>query len=123
MPSRARCARIRATQARSSSSLRALASESIGCRWATFSSAPIGSPPTRCVGESGVTQLGMLGLDRAELVEQRVVLVVADLGVVENVVAVAVMLEQLPQLGGARLGERSLLDLPHRRAASRRSRS
>ena len=38
-------------------------------------------------------QLGMVGLDRPQLVEQRVVLVVADLGIVEDVVAVAVVVE------------------------------
>ena len=38
-------------------------------------------------------QLGMLGLDRAQLVEQLVVLVVADLRIVEDVVAVAVVVE------------------------------
>ena len=67
----------------------------------TFSSFETGSPPTRWVGESGVTQLGVLALDRAQLVEQRVVGVVADLGVVEDVVAVAVVRELLAQLGGA----------------------
>ena len=49
---------MRSTQARSSSSLRALASESIGWRWVTFSSLATGSPPTRCVGESGVSSSG-----------------------------------------------------------------
>ena len=58
------------------------------------------SPPTRWVGESGVTQLRVLGLDPAQLVEQRVVRVVADLGVVEDVVAVAVVLQLPAQLGG-----------------------
>src|SRR6266516_23922 len=45
----------------------------------------------------------MLGLDRAQLVEQRVVGVVADLGIVEDVVATVVVLDLAPQLGGARL--------------------
>ena len=54
---------MRSIQARSSSSLRALASESIGWRWVTFVSAETGSPPMRCVGESGVSELGVLGLD------------------------------------------------------------
>ena len=94
--------RIRWIQARSSSAERALASDSIACGWRTFSSSLTGSPPIRCVGESGVTQLGMLGLDRPQLVEQRVVLVVADLGIVEDVVAVAVVVELAAQLGGAR---------------------
>ena len=48
-----------------------------------------------------MTQLRVLGLDRPQLVEQRVVVVVADLRVVEHVVAVAVVLELPPQLGGA----------------------
>ena len=58
----------------------------------------------------GRDELGVLGLDRAQLVEQRVVLVVADLGVVEDVVAVAVVVELLAQLGGADAssGRRSL---------------
>ena len=53
---------MRATHARSSSSERALASESIGRRCWTFCSAETGSSPTRCVGESGY-QLGVLGLE------------------------------------------------------------
>ena len=40
----------------------------------------------------------MLGLERLELVEQRVVLVVGDLGVVEDVVAVDVVVEDALQL-------------------------
>ena len=45
----------------------------------------------------------MGGLEGAQLVEQRVVGVVADLRVVEDVVAVAVVGELLAQLGGAGL--------------------
>ena len=41
----------------------------------------------------------MLCLERLQLAPQRVVLVVADLGVVEDVVAVAVVIEDLAQLG------------------------
>jgi hypothetical protein len=59
MPSRARCVRIRVTHARSSSSERALASDSIGISWRTFGSDETGSPPTRWVGESGVTSSGL----------------------------------------------------------------
>ncbi len=44
-------------------------------------------------------QLGVTGLDRAELVEQDVVLVVADLRIVEDVVAIAVVVELTPELG------------------------
>ena len=103
MPSRARWLRIRSTHARSSSSERTLPSESIGSRCSTFSRRPTGSPPTRCVGESGVRSSGMLALERAQLVEQAVVLVVADLRVVEHVVAVRVVLELLAQLPRARV--------------------
>ena len=58
MPSRARWLRIRSIHARSSSSLRALASDSIGWRWVTLVSAETGSPPIRWVGESGVSSSG-----------------------------------------------------------------
>jgi hypothetical protein len=44
----------------------------------------------------------MLGLDPAQLVQQRVVLLVSDLGIVEDVVAVAVIVELRAQLGGTR---------------------
>jgi hypothetical protein len=37
----------------------------------------------------------VIGFDLTQLVDQRVVLVVADLGVVEDVVAVAVVIEDL----------------------------
>ena len=43
----------------------------------------------------------MVGFNLTQLVDQRVVLVVSDFGVVENVVAVAVVIEDLAQLGGA----------------------
>ena len=95
---------MRSTQARSSSSERALSSESIGSRCATFSSRPTGSAPTRWVGESGVAQLGVLGLQHAQLREQRVVLRVPDDGVVQHVVAVRVLGERAAQLDGTLAG-------------------
>ena len=52
---------------------------------------------TRCVGESGVTQLGMRGLEGLQLLEQRVVVGVGDLGRVEYVVGACVMLERRAQ--------------------------
>jgi hypothetical protein len=56
-----------------------------------------GLPPTRCVGESGVTVLD--APPRAlQLVHQRVVLGVADLGRVENVVEMLVAAQFRAQL-------------------------
>ena len=54
----------------------------------------------------GRAQLGVLGLDRAQLVEQRVVVVVADLGFVEDVVEVVVALAAPAQLRRPLLGGR-----------------
>ena len=58
IPSRARWFRMRTTHARSSSSERTLPSDSIGSGCVTFSRRETGSPPTRCVGESGVSSTG-----------------------------------------------------------------
>ena len=58
MSSRFRWLRIRVSQARSSSSLRALASESIGSACSTCSKRSSGGAPTRWVGESGVRSSG-----------------------------------------------------------------
>src|SRR5437763_17144086 len=44
-------------------------------------------------GRVGADQLRMVPLDSPQLVEQRVVLIVSDLGVVEHVVAVVVVLQ------------------------------
>ena len=49
----------------------------------------------------GRGELGVAALELAQLVEQPVVLVVADLGVVEGVVAVGVVFERLTQLARA----------------------
>ena len=107
--------------------MRALASESIGCSCATFGSDETGSPPTRCVGESGVTSSGCVGLDRAQLVEQRVVVVVADLGVVEDVVAVAVVVQLARaaprRAAAASVAAGALTRPPLRAGASSRARS
>ena len=54
-------------------------------------------------GRVRCTELGMLLLEVAQLVQQRVVVGVRDLGVVEDVVAVVVVLDDPPQLGGALL--------------------
>ena len=78
-------------------------SDSIGVRWRTSASAPLGAPPTRWVGESGVRSSGMLLLEVLELAEQAVVLGVADLRRVLLVVEAVGALEARAQLGGARL--------------------
>ena len=80
----------RVSQARNSSALRALPRESIGSRWRTGSNVSTGSPPTRWVGESGLRSSGCSASSALQLVEQRVVGVVADLGIVEDVVAMVV---------------------------------
>src|SRR5919197_1230928 len=97
MPSRARWLRIRAIQARSSSSLRALASDSIGWRRVTLRSSETGSPPPRRgvepaeVGEVEVhrrdrdTAGGDRGQIRAGLVGE------AGIGAVDPVLARAVL--------------------------------
>ena len=68
----------------------------------------------------GGEQLGMLRLEVAQLVQQRVVLGVRDLRVVEDVVAVVVVPEHLPQLGGLPSG---VAHTSRAAGASRRSRS
>ena len=57
-----------------------------------------GAAPTRCVGESGVTSSGCASSSACELVVERVVGGVGDLRVVEDVVAVGVVLDQPPEL-------------------------
>src|SRR5438309_8858177 len=59
----------------------------------------LGSDPLG--GRVGRDELGMLALDRLELVVERVVGVIADLGIVEHVVAVRVIVDRLPELGDA----------------------
>ena len=54
------------SHARSSSSSRALASDSIGCRCRTSPKRSSGRPPTRWVGESGVRSSGLLPRARAD---------------------------------------------------------
>ena len=69
-------------------------------------------------------QLLVVGLEVAQLVQQRVVLRIRDLRVVEDVVAVAVVLELSPQLLGSRRGVACLTQRPlSRDAAGARGRS
>ena len=126
MPSRARWLRIRWTQARSSSAERALASDSMRCRCADLDQVGdrlLADPLGRRVRRD---QLRVGRLDRLQLVEQRVVLVVADLRVIEHVVPVRVVVEQLAQLGARarrRAGESRCSWLLSTGSSSSRSRS
>jgi hypothetical protein len=49
---------MRLSNARTSSSSKALAIDSIGVRWRTSANCASGAPPIRCVGESGVRSCG-----------------------------------------------------------------
>ena len=68
----------------------------------TGANAAEGATPIRCVGESGVTSSGNAALDALELAHERVVRRVGDLGRVERVVAVRVVLDLRAKRGGAR---------------------
>ena len=57
-----------------------------------------GGAPTRCVGESDGDELRMRRFERLQLVEERVVNAVRDLRIVEDVVAVVVVLDQPSEL-------------------------
>ena len=104
----------RPVQAWNSSTPRALPSESIGSRWRTWTKRSPGRPPTRWVGESGVISAGILGLERAQLVQQRVVLVVADRRVVVLVVGLVVAGDLGAELGRALCARRGRSPRPRR---------
>ena len=55
-----------------SCSLNALSSDSIGTACTTSRELRDAMPPTRCVGESGIDEFGMRGLERLQLAHQRV---------------------------------------------------
>ena len=78
MPSRAKCERIRATQARSSSSERALAEREHRLAVADLLEVLDRRGADALRGRVGGDELGVLGLELAQLVEQRVVVVVVD---------------------------------------------
>ena len=96
--------RIRWIHALRSSAEWALASDSIGWGWVTFSSSDDRLAATRWVGESGVTSSGCSASSARSSLYSASYCVVADLGVVEDVVAVGVVVDLLAQLGRARLG-------------------
>ena len=97
---------MRRSKAATSSSLKALSSDSIGTWCST-------SPKARArrTGDAlrrgvGGDELGVRALERAQLLHQPVVLGVRDLRVVEHVVAVVVLCDLRAQLGCARRGRR-----------------
>ena len=114
---------MRTFQARSSCSERALPSDSIGARWRDLlqpvdrlAAHPLG-------GRVGSDQVGVLGLQAAQLVQERVVDLVADLGVVEDVVAMVVVLELATQVLGPGAGVALAHSSSCAAGASRRARS
>ena len=106
-PAPPRCARSRAT-----------ASAGGGGTCSNLSS---GSAAHALGGRVGRAQLRVLRLEVAQLVQQRVVVGVRDLRVVEDVVAVVVVLELPPQLLGRSAPSVALLTLP-RAAGSQQAR-
>ena len=85
------------SQARSSSSLKALASQSIGTACSTCAKRLERRGADALGRRIGVSSSGC-SASIAQLVDQRVVLGVGDLGLVEDVVEVVVTLERTPQL-------------------------
>ncbi|CFW33756.1 Uncharacterised protein [Bordetella pertussis] len=57
-PAPRRVSATRLSKARTSSSSKALPSDSMGTAWRTLPNSASGAAPTRCVGESGVTSSG-----------------------------------------------------------------
>ena len=110
----------RAFHASSSSNENVLSSESMGARCATGANRSAGTSPTRWVGESGVMSSGNAVLERLELADHLVVLDVGDLGIVEDVIAVAVVVDVLAELLDAelRLSQLAFLGPAHGRAIS-----
>ena len=73
----------------------------MGREWRTFLKPSAGLPPTRWVGESGVSSSGCAASMPLQLVHQRVVVGVGDLRRVENVVEVLVAAQFGAQFFGA----------------------
>ena len=92
--------RSRSAQASSSASSKALSRLIIGTRWRTSANSPARRRPHRPGRRVGRGQLGVVGLELAQLADQGVVVGVGDLRVVVHVVALVVVLDQLPQLDG-----------------------
>ena len=93
--------RLRRSQASSSSGLRALASESIGCRWRHCANAPAAVRRPAGWASRALRSPGNSVFELLQLAQQQVVVGVADLGPVEHVVEVGVALDLATQLGGA----------------------
>ena len=96
--------RTRSRQATSSSSSNTLSSDSRRAECLTGANRADGAPPTRWVGESGVSRSGCFSSSAAQLAQQPIEVGVGDLGRVEHVVAIAVVLDLRAQLVDAKLG-------------------
>ena len=101
--------RTRAMKSTTSSSVKALPSESIGTAWRTLPKASTGAAPTRCGRAVGAHERGKARLDRRVALAQRVVVGVGDLGRVLRVVELVVVgdLAREPRELGLRLAPRS----------------
>ena len=100
---------MRPTKSTTSSSAKALSSDSIGTAWRTFLKRPDGAAPTFCDGEFARDEFRKSLLDGVEALAQRVVFGVGDARRIVLIVAPVVPLElerQPHQLDlGLRLGE------------------
>ena len=107
---RPRRSTTRSAQAFSSSGEYAFSSERSGISCLTLGRLETGVPPTRCVGESGVTRSGCAVLQRDQLAHERVVFGIADFRAVLDVVQARVLRDFLPESPDAFLGRR---ETPH----------
>ena len=76
---------------------------------------PSGRAADPLCGRIGRQQLRMLRLERPELGHQRVVDLVTDIGIVEHVVPVVVVLDRSPQhtgLAGLRISPKAISSIP-----------
>ena len=88
---------MRRSQSRSSASLVVFASESMGVECRTLANWPLDLAADPLRGRVGRNQLGMLRLQLDQLVHQPIEFGIADLGIVEDVVAVLVIADLVAQ--------------------------
>ena len=98
---------MRRSKATTSSSVKALSSESIGTWCTTSPKAPLGVARDALSRRVRRDELGICGLERAQLAHQAVVLGVRNLRIIEHVIAVVVLRRSAPQFGGTRRRRRA----------------